>query len=92
LEIGAGSGYTAWKPAPKVGHYDARRLVGRAIPASRRQIMESEGRHIDWFAFPLSAGFNLIKVRFQRDPNEFWRKGIGFCFCNLGFCVYWDKR
>jgi hypothetical protein len=47
---------------------------------------------LEWFTFPLSDGFNLIKIRFQRDPNDSWRKGIGFALCNVGFCIYWDRR
>ncbi len=54
--------------------------------------MENMHGHLGWFSFPLGLGFNFIKIRYQRDPNEGWRRGLGFCLCNIGFAIYWDKR
>jgi len=50
--------------------------------------------HLAWFSFPggFDEGFNFVKIRYQRNPNDAWRNGFGVCICNVGFAIYWDKR
>lgn len=49
---------------------------------------------IELFAFRWLeyGGFNFVKIRYQRDPNDLWKRGLGFTVCEVGLAIYWMRR
>lgn len=60
------------------------------------QIIKSialKGKHVGLalIACDPSDALNLVKVRWQKTPNETWRHGFGLMLLNLGICFYFGR-